>query len=72
MAIPIVLKDFIRKHIINHFHRYVQHLDDEKIENYYRQTNPEKIKKLYKTKNGILTFLDYQMQNWTEIHGKIK
>ena len=43
--------------------RYVQHLDDEniektsnKVENYYRQTNPEIIKKLYKTKNGILTF----------------
>lgn len=32
MAIPVVLKDFIRKHIINHFHRYVQHLDDENIE----------------------------------------
>ena len=31
-AIPAVLKDFIRKHIINHFHRYVQHLDDETIE----------------------------------------
>ena len=50
-AIPVVLKDFIRKHIINHFHRYVQHLDDEniektsnKVENYYRQTNPEIIK----------------------------
>ena len=73
VAIPVVLKDFIRKHIINHFHRYVQHLDDEniektsnKVENYYRQTNPEKIKKLYKTKNRILTFLDYQMENWTE------
>ena len=79
MAIPVVLKDFIRKHIINHFHRYVQHLDDEniektsnKVENYYRQTNPEKIKKLYKTKNGILTYLDYQMENWTENHIKIK
>lgn len=78
-AIPTVLKDFIRKHIINHFHRYVQYLDNEKIErtsnkveNYYRQTNPEKIKKIYKTKKGILTFLDYQMQNWTEKHGKIK
>ena len=79
MAIPVVLKDFIRKHIINHFYRYVQHLDDKniektsnKIENYYRQTNPEKIKKIYKTKNGILTFLDYQMENWTEKHIKIK
>ena len=30
------------------------------------------IKKLYKTKNGILTFLDYQMKNWTEKHRKIK
>ncbi len=78
-AIPVVLKDFIRKHIINHFHRYVEHLDDDKIEktsnkveNYYRQTNPEIIKKLYKTKNGILTFLDFQMQNWTQKHIKIK
>ena len=43
-----------------------------KVENYYRQTNPEKIKKLYKTKNGILRFLDYQMENWTEKHIKIK
>ena len=55
MAIPVVLKDFIRKHIINHFYRYVQHLDDEniektsnKIENYYRPTNPEKINNFYK------------------------
>ena len=29
----VVLKDFIRKHIINHFHRYVQYLDNENIEN---------------------------------------
>ena len=28
-AIPVILKDVIRKHIINHFHRYVQHLYDE-------------------------------------------
>ena len=32
MAIPAVLKDSIRKYIINHFHRYIQHLDDENIE----------------------------------------
>ena len=43
-AIPSVLKDFIRKHITNHFHRYVKHLDDEniektskKVETYYKQ-----------------------------------
>ena len=31
-ATPAILKDFIRKHIIKHFHKYVQHLDDENIE----------------------------------------
>ncbi len=53
----VVLKDFIRKHIINHFHRYVQYLDNENIEktsntvgNYYRQTNPEKKKNCTKLK----------------------
>ncbi len=62
MAIPVVLKDFIRKHIINHFHRYVEHLDDENIEKYPIKSKTttdkpiQKIKKLYKTKNGILTF----------------
>ena len=70
-AIPVVLKDFIRKHIINHFHRYVQHLDDANIEKTSNKVE-NYLKKLYKTKNGILTFLDYQMENWTEKHLKIK
>ena len=72
-TIPAVLKDFIQKHIINHFQRYIQYLDDEniektsnKVENYYRQTNPEKIKKTYKPKQGILTFPHYQMKKWTK------
>ena len=30
-VIPVVLKYFIRKLIINHFHRYVGHLDDENL-----------------------------------------
>ena len=78
-SIPEVLRQFIHKHVLNHFKRYIEYLDDEniektsnKIENYYRQTNPEKIKKIYKTKTGILTFLDYQMQNWTKNHLKTK
>ena len=61
------------------FHRCVKHLDNEniektphKVENYYRQTNPEKIKKLFMVHNGILSFLDFQMQNWTQNHIKIK
>ena len=44
VAIPVVLKDFIRKHIINHFHRYVQHLNDENIEK-----NIEQSRKLLQT-----------------------
>ena len=78
-SIPEVLRQFIHKHVLNHFKRYIEYLDDEniektsnKVENYYRQTNPEKIKKIYKTKTGILTFLDYQMENWTKNHLKIK
>ncbi|AMK16016.1 transposase [Methanobrevibacter olleyae] len=78
-SIPEVLMQFVNKHVLYHFKRYIEYLDDEniektsnKVENYYRQTNPEKIKKTYKTKNGILTFLDYQMKNWTKNHIKIK
>lgn len=78
-SIPEVLRQFIHKHVLNHFKRYIEYLDDEniektsnKVENYYRQTNPEKIKRIYKTKTGILTFLDYQMENWTKNHRKIK
>ena len=37
-AIPSILKDFIRKHIINHFHRYVQHLNNENIEKTSKQS----------------------------------
>ena len=40
----VVLKDFIRKHIINHFHRYVQYLDNENIEK-----NIEQSRKLLQT-----------------------
>ena len=77
--IPEVLQQFMEKHIINFIDRYLLYLKNpqiektsNKVENYYRQTNPEIIKKLYKTKNGILTFLDYQIKNWTEKHLKIK
>ena len=36
------------------------------IENIHLKPKPEN------NKNGILTFLDYQMKNWTEKHLKIK
>lgn len=36
------------------------------VENYYRQTEPEQIKTRYKTKNGILTYLELKMKKWTK------
>ncbi|MDO9044391.1 MAG: transposase, partial [Methanobacteriaceae archaeon] len=40
------------------------------VENYYRQTEPEQIKKKYKTITGILTYLHHKMKNWTQKHIK--
>ena len=31
-----------------------------------KDTNPEIIKKRYKTRNGILSYLYYQMVDWTD------
>lgn len=57
----------------NHFKRYIEHYFNEKIdittnkiENYYRQTDPNEIKSRYKTKQGILSYLYYKMEYWTE------
>ena len=62
-----VLQQFMEKHVINFIDRYLLYLKDSKIEktsnkldNYYRNTDPEIIKK-YKTRNGILSQLYYQM-----------
>ena len=71
--IPEVLQQFIEKHIINFIDRYLLYLKDSKIEktsnkldNYYRNRNPIIIKKRYKTRNGILSYLYYQMVDWTD------
>jgi len=58
----------MEKHVINFIDRYLLYLKDSKIEkktsnkldNYYRNTDPEIIKKRYKTRNGILSYLYYQ------------
>ena len=71
--IPEILQQFMQKHVINFIDRYLLYLKNPKIEktsnkldNYYRNTDPEIIKKRYKTKNGILSYLYYQMVDWTD------
>ncbi|MEN4006155.1 MAG: transposase, partial [Methanobacteriaceae archaeon] len=39
-------------------------------ENYYPQTLPDELKRKYKTPNGIVNYLQKQMQNWTGKHIK--
>ncbi|MBQ6220649.1 MAG: hypothetical protein IJJ47_13035 [Methanosphaera sp.] len=36
------------------------------IDNYYRNTDPEIIKTRYKTRKRILSYLYYQMIEWTD------
>ena len=71
--IPEVLRQFMEKHVINFIDRYLLYLKDSliektsnKLDNYYRNTDPEIIKKRYKTRNEILSYLYYQMIDWTD------
>ncbi len=75
--IPSVLQRFIKQKILPDYKRLTNFMENTKIprtsntvENYYRQTEPEQIKKKYKTKQGILTYLHYKMKNWTQKHIK--
>jgi hypothetical protein len=63
----------MQKYVINFINRYLLYLKNPKIEktsnkldNYYRNTDPEIIKTRYKTRNGILSYLYYQMIGWTD------
>ena len=71
--IPIVLQQFMEKHIINFINRYLLYLKNpniektsNKLDNYYRNTDPEIIKKRYKKRKGILSYPYYQMIEWTD------
>ena len=75
--IPSFLQRFIKQKIVPDYKRLTQFMEDHKIprtsntvENYYRQTEPEQIKKKYKTITGILTYLHHKMKNWTQKHIK--
>jgi transposase-like protein len=73
--IPPVIRRYLIKKIIPDFQRLTHFTRDHKIprtsnhvENYYRQTEPEQIKTKYKTKQGILNYLQRKMKNWTKKH----
>ena len=75
--IPRVLQRFIKQKIVPDYKRLTNYMENHKIprtsntvENYYRQTEPEQIKKKYKTITGILTYLHHKMKNWTQKHIK--
>lgn len=75
--IPRVLQRFIKQKIVPDYKRLTNFMEHHKIprtsntvENYYRQTEPEQIKKKYKTITGILTYLHHKMKNWTQKHIK--
>ncbi|MDO9045869.1 MAG: transposase, partial [Methanobacteriaceae archaeon] len=75
--IPRVLQRFIKQKILPDYKRLTNYMEHHKIprtsntvENYYRQTEPEQIKKKYKTITRILTYLHHKMKNWTQKHIK--
>lgn len=70
--IPRVLQRYIRKKILPDFERLTLFMRDgcvskttNPVENYYRQTDPDQIKKKYKTSQGMLSFLARKMDYWT-------
>ena len=77
--IPRVLQKWIQHKIIPDFERLTIFTRDRSssrsknpVKNYYRQTDPNQIKRKYKTYQGILAFLTRKMEYWTSKHGKIQ
>lgn len=75
--IPKVLQRYLTKKILPDFQRLTHFMrspfierTSNKVENYYRQTDPNQIKKIYKTITGILGYLNQKMKKWTQKHGK--
>ncbi|MBW4256416.1 transposase [Methanobacterium sp. YSL] len=75
--IPKVLQRYLTKKILPDFQRLTHFMrspfiqrTSNKVENYYRQTDPNQIKKIYKTIKGILSYLNQKMKKWTAKHGK--
>ena len=70
--IPVVFHKSISK-IVEDFDRITLFMRDgmvsrttNPIENYYRQTMPSSIKRIFKTSEGVLNFLDKRGEYWVE------
>jgi transposase-like protein len=70
--VPRVLQGYIRKKILPDFERLTLFMRDgfvskttNPVENYYRQTDPDQIKKKFKTSQGMLSYLAKKMEYWT-------
>lgn len=67
------LTNFVKKHVVRNFKHMIPRFFDfliekttNKSENYYRQTDSDRIKKKYKTHSGILNYLHLKMKHTTE------
>jgi transposase-like protein len=66
------LVKFVNKHVVKNFNRMIPHYFDSlierttnKSENYFRQTDSDRIKKWFKKSSGILDYLYLKMESWT-------
>ena len=74
---PLCLRRHVDK-VMMDFDRYTAFLRDPMIsktsnplEEYYRQTSPEKVKRIYKTPHGLLKYLRGRAGFWAIRHGLI-
>jgi hypothetical protein len=76
--IPPRLRGFIAGKILPDFERLTLFMRDgwvskttNPVENYYRQTDPESTKKIYRTSHGVLSYLAQKMVYWTVKFGRL-
>lgn len=76
--IPKPVMDFIEKNLFKHWDKYFYHLEDpfivrtsNRCEYYFNATLASFKKKLYKTVNGVMSFLLYRAIQWICEHGKV-
>ena len=75
--IPRGLRGFITGKILPDFERLTLFMRDglvskttNPVENYYRHTDPESTKKIYRTSRGVLSYLAQKMAYWTLKFGR--
>lgn len=75
--VPRGIRKYIKR-LIRDFHLYTAYFTDpniakttNQVEEYYRQTDPKKIKKRYKTPQGLIQALNQKAVVWVVRHGYI-